>query len=221
MEEKLRKYIEDLFADTTPSRRALELKEELAQNLNEKYRDLIADGKTPEAAYSIAVAGIGDISGLLSSLERDPGATAVFEEQRKKSARNVAIAVMLYITSCVPAIVFSELGLSGKEGTAISIIWMFLSCAAATGLLIYNGMTKVKPQKGDTVVEEFRQWQSESSDKKQLRGAISGALWMIIVAIYFIISFTSQNWAVTWIIFLIGAAIEAIINIFIALKSSK
>ena len=221
MEEKLRKYIEDLFADTTPSRRALELKEELAQNLNEKYRDLIADGKTPEAAYSIAVAGIGDISGLLSSLERDPGATAALEEQRKKSARNVAIAVMLYITSCVPAIVFSELGFSGKEGTAISIIWMFLSCAAATGLLIYNGMTKVKPQKGDTVVEEFRQWQSESSDKKQLRGAISGALWMIIVAIYFIISFTSQNWAVTWIIFLIGAAIEAIINIFIALKSSR
>ena len=221
MEEKLRKYIEDLFADTTPSRRALELKEELAQNLNEKYRDLIADGKTPEAAYSIAVAGIGDISGLLSSLERDSSVTAVLDEQRKKSARNVAIAVMLYITSCVPAIIISELGFSGKEGTVISILWMFLSCAAATGLLIYNGMTKVKPQKGDTVVEEFRRWQSESNDKKQLRHAISGAMWSIIVVLYLIISFTTWAWSISWIIFVIGGAIEAIINVFVALKSDK
>ena len=40
------------------------------QNLYDKYDDLLREGKTEEAAYNIAVAGVGDISPLLEELER-------------------------------------------------------------------------------------------------------------------------------------------------------
>ena len=65
MELQIRAYVDELFAETVPSKKSVELKEEMIQNLTEKYNDLIAEGKTPEAAYNIAIAGIGDVSYLL------------------------------------------------------------------------------------------------------------------------------------------------------------
>jgi hypothetical protein len=53
--------------------RLSELKEELRQNTMEKYDDLIAQGRTPEAAYRAAVEGVGDISELLSDVIGESG----------------------------------------------------------------------------------------------------------------------------------------------------
>ena len=61
---------------------------------------------------------------------------------------------------------------------------------------------------------EFKEWQTNKYDKKVLRISISFALWSIIAAIYFIVSFTTYAWSVSWIIFLAGIAIEALINVF-------
>ena len=82
MEGNIRVYVEELFAGTTPSKRAVELKEEMIQNLTEKYNDLLSEGKPPEAAFNIAVAGIGDISYLLKDLEKDAMHPDVIAAQR-------------------------------------------------------------------------------------------------------------------------------------------
>ena len=50
MKDKLRKHVDGIFEETTPTRKAIELKEEMIQNLEDKYKDLISEGKTPEAA---------------------------------------------------------------------------------------------------------------------------------------------------------------------------
>ena len=68
MNEKLRCYIDDLFANAPSTVRAVELKEELYQNLTDKYNDLIAQGKSEESAYNIAIASIGDVDSLISGL---------------------------------------------------------------------------------------------------------------------------------------------------------
>ena len=70
MENKLRAYMEELFSEVTPTKQAVELKEEILQNLMDKYHDLLAEGKSPEAAYNIAVASIGDTDELLSTLKQ-------------------------------------------------------------------------------------------------------------------------------------------------------
>ena len=218
MEDALRRYIDVLFEGATPTKKAVELKEEMIQNLEDKYRDLVAGGKTPEAAFNIAVAGVGDISTLLEELENDfmPD-TEKLEARRRKSAMITAIAVMMYILSVLPLIIMQELGVRHSETIGIAIL--FVVAATATGLLIYNNMTKPKHyKKDDTMVEEFLEWQAESSEDGKLRGAISGALWTLIVALYFIISFTTFAWHITWIIFILGAGAEAIINLIFTLK---
>ena len=223
MEDKLRRYIDEIFEETTPTKKTIELKEEMLQNLEDKYKDLIAEGKSPEAAFNIAVAGIGDVSALLRQLEAgficEPEKEA-YEAARRKSAMLTAVAVMLYILSVLPLLVLGQF--SSRLSDALGIPLLFVIVAIATGLLIYNNMTKPKHYKeSDTMVEEFREWQSDTQGRRQMRGAISSALWSLILVLYFIISFTTGAWHVTWVIFIIGGVIESFINIFSALKAKK
>ena len=95
----------------------------------------------------------------------------------------------------------------------IGLTIMFALIAVATGLLVYNSSLRPKYEKmDDTMVEEFKQWQDESKHKNEKRSAYLGAFWSLIVALYFIISFATMAWYITWIIFLIGAAVEQIIK---------
>ena len=224
MEDKLRRYVDGLFARTAPTKKAVELKEEMLQNLSDKYNDLISEGKTPEAAYNIAIAGIGDVSGLLRELEAEVVYSepdmAEYEASRQRTAMFTAIAVMLYILCSVPLIILSMSGFIYASRVGVPV--MFVMIAAATGLIVFNHMTKPKFRKGsDTMVEEFREWQSETSERRSLRKAISAALWSVICALYFVISFWTGAWHISWIIFLFGAALESLINIFFTLKKVR
>jgi len=220
MEDKLRRYVDGLFARTAPTKKAVELKEEMLQNLHDKYTDLISEGKAPEAAYNIAIAGIGDVSGLLMELEAEAPETPdtiEYEASRSKSAMITAISVMMIILSSLPLIMLNLFRV--MYATMIGLPIMLTMIAAASGLLVYNYMTKPRRYRGsDTIVDEFREWQSSAHDRKALRKAVSTALWSLILAVYFIISFWSEAWHITWIVFIFGAAIEAFINMFFALK---
>jgi len=223
MQDKLRNYIDGLFEETTPTRKSVELKEEMIQNLHDKYNDLLGEGKNEEAAYNIAVAGIGDISGLLKELEADReterNTDNMNQEAKQKSAMLTSIAVALYILSPLPLVMLSLAGARSADFIGLPLFFLFV--AAATGLLIYNNMTKPRYGKdSETMVEEFREWQSDEKDRKALRKAISSALWTIIVAVYLIVSFTTMMWWITWIIFIIGMAIESLLNVFYVWKKN-
>jgi len=223
MEDKLRNYIDNIFSETTPSKKTVELKEEMIQNLTDKYNDLRANGKTNEAAYNIAVAGIGDVSELLNELEEEymnnPIMTEEMAKAKQKSALLTAIAVMLYILSPLTLIML-EMWMPFGNADRIGIPVLFVMAAVATGLLIYNNMTKPQSHGSkDTMVEEFREWQSDAKDRKRMRQAISSALWTLILVAYLVVSVTTGAWGVTWIIFIIGAAIEALMNVFFEMKN--
>lgn len=133
------------------------------------------------------------------------------EQSRRRSALCVSIAVMLYILCVIPVILWEEYG----------VIAMFAMVAVATGLLIYNNMTKLGYKKSDdSMVEEFKEWQDQSSDQKKLYKAIKGAITSLVIVIYIVVSFTTHAWHITWVIFLIGAAIENIVKALFELKQS-
>ncbi len=214
MQDKLRQYIDALFADAPQNKKTIELKEEMLQNLLDKYNDLLAEGKTEEAAYNLAVASVGDISELIEQLrehtQQTPPVEAV-ERERRRSATLVSIAVALYILSVIPPIITMD--------ATVGPVLMFIMIALATALIIYNSMTRVKYKKADdTVVEEFKEWQSSSSNQRQAFRAISSALWALTVVAYVLVSFGSGMWHITWVIFLIAAAINAVIKAIFDLK---
>jgi len=92
MEDKLCRYLDGLFKGSTPTEKVLDLKEEMLQNLEDKFRDLLAEGKTPEEAYNITVAGIGDVSALLKQLEAESDA-GKHERLKRRTSILTAIGV--------------------------------------------------------------------------------------------------------------------------------
>ena len=208
MNEKLRRYIDDLFANAPSTVRAVELKEELYQNLTDKYNDLIAEGKSEESAFNIAIASIGDVDSLISGLTGEK--RVIGEKARKRSALLTAIAISLYILSPVSVILLQD---------EIGVMVLFLFVAVATGLLIYNGVTRERYVKtDDTMVEDFKEWKQNSKQKNKAVEAIVGSFWLIAVCVYIVVSFMTGAWYITWIIFLIAAAISSLIRGLFMLK---
>lgn len=216
MEDKLRAYMDHLFREVTPTKKSVEVKEEILQNLKDKYHDLLAEGKTEEAAYNIAVASIGDVSELLASLKEESSGNyndageSTYLYWKRRSARAVSIAVILYILSILPPIITDALNLSDAIGACL----MFIFIAVATGILVYNHMSKpaLYNKKDDTMMEDFKEWKSKNESSRQAMKSIISATWSITLVLYFVISFGSGAWYITWVIFLIGGAITSIIK---------
>ena len=83
MREQLIQYIRLLFAGTPNSE---DMQQEILQNTLDRYDDLISQGKSPEAAYRLAIAGIGDINEILGSIPAQPAPDAKEQPIPKKSA---------------------------------------------------------------------------------------------------------------------------------------
>jgi len=210
MEEKLRKYVEGQFAAAPKNKKTIELREEISLNLDEKYQDLLQKGASEEEAFEIVKRSVGDVDQLIREINNpDPQTSAALNESRKKSAKYIAIAVALYILSPVAIILLAT---SGQP--VIGVVVMFALIAAATSLLVYNNITRPRFEKvDDTMVEEFREWKAYNAEKAHKRGMYSSILWPVIVLLYFIISFTTGAWYITWLIFIIGAIVQRIITI--------
>ena len=63
MRDQLIQYVRLLFAGTPDS---YDMQQEILQNTLDRYDDLIDQGKSPEAAYSLSISGIGDINEILA-----------------------------------------------------------------------------------------------------------------------------------------------------------
>ncbi len=216
MNERLRKYIDSLFVDAPETRKAVELKEEILQNITDKYYDLLTEGKTEEAAYNIAIASVGEVSELIDNLREKTSNISYHSQEeldksRKKTALFTAASVGMYIISPMVIIL--------SNGSLIGVFLFLFFIAIATAMLIYNSMTKPKYQKiDDTIVEEFKEWK-ENRDKKGI-GAINSAIWSLTTALYIIISFYTGAWHISWIIFIIASCVTSIVKALYDLKGA-
>lgn len=217
MIKRFRERLDELFENAPQTNRASELKEELLANLMDKYNDLLSSGKSEEDAFNIAMGGIGDVDELLKGLKENGMFDNVeMQKERKKNALILSGSIGLYIMSVVILILCCEVFNIDEN---IGVCVMLSIDAIATCLIIYNAVSRPKYFKNDdTIVEEFKEWKSTNSREKEVMKSIKSIVWMIIVAIYLLMSFVLGNWEFSWIIFIIGVAIEKIISLVFQLK---
>ncbi|NLO47888.1 MAG: hypothetical protein GX111_06175 [Clostridiales bacterium] len=216
MIDRLRAYIDELFAEAPATKKTVEVKEEILQNLSDKYNDLIAEGKSEEAAYNISVASIGDISELIEELKKNTEAMDSYisdperQKERKRSAMIVSYAIMLYILSVVPLLILQNIA---------GLVVMFVFIAAATGMLIYNGMTKAEYKNNDeTIASEFKEWRETNKVQKSAIRSLTSSLWALTIIAYFLISFWTRAWHISWLIFFVSFALQNIIRVYFDTK---
>ena len=204
MKEQLVKYVDLLFAGAAD---AEDIKQEILQNTLDRYDDLIGQGKTPPAAYQLAISGIGDIHEILGTADGtgktaaavNPGKPAVSDKPMWKKVLQ-AIGIFLYIFCLVPLFILqNEIGLCG----------MLVFIALATALMILSA----HPEK-----EDRKKADNQESPSGKLRKAIKMLITAIGLCVYFLLSFATQAWYITWVIFPIMAATQGLISACLDLK---
>lgn len=190
MKDKLMSYVDLLFAGTQDTQ---DIRQEILQNSLDRYDDLIAQGKTPEAAYQLSISGIGDISQLLSQQAPQTAPEAPGQDDsRHKLLRSIAIA--LYILCPVPLFL---------EGGTLGLCGVLLMVAVATAILICNG--KNAPVTAPT-------------PKPRKSRHIHGIVWLLGIFLYLLISLLTGTWYITWLMFLIIPACNGLFSAILDLK---
>lgn len=212
MREQLIQYVELLFAGTQDCE---DMKQEILQNTLDRYDDLLAEGKVPQAAYRLAIAGIGDINEILGTQKQDAPAVSyawVKKETKdndtptKKLMR--AIAIGLYILCPLPLFLLSELGMS-----TLGLCGLLAIVAIATFLIILGG-------KKDEDEDEEDEDDLPTTPKQELRRAIQAVLNTLTLVLYLLISFSTKAWYITWLIFPISGALWGLIKAILDLKEA-
>ncbi|MDF2510297.1 MAG: hypothetical protein K0S04_163 [Herbinix sp.] len=226
MNEKMKSHIEKLFESAPKTRKAFELKEELLVNSEERYQDLLTNGVNPEDAFKNVVSSIGNVSELFLGLEEmSPEGREEQESRTRKIAVVKTAAAGLYILS---VIVFITLTLvdgftySNVNITSLGLILMLLLAMIPTCMLVYISSMHPKYRRTeDTVVEEFKEWKSSTVKTKSVKSATICVAWTFIILIYFVVSFATFAWYASWIIFLAGACVHAILELVFRLKELR
>lgn len=213
---KINGYVDGLFEYEPKSKENYYLKQELVLNATNKYNSLLELGMGEEEAYEKSIVSIGPVDELIKN-NRDY--LREEEEYRKKSGIRVSIAVMLYIICPIPIILLSD---RGYKLVLIGVVLLLSIVALSTGILIYNGYDKPVIKNIDyELYDEFLTWKENNKKEIKLVDKIGNVAWLLIVAIYFTVSFTYNNWHVSWVIFILGGVIKNAIDVFFIYNEKK
>lgn len=217
MNKKLTNYVEGLFSDCPNTKKAKELKEEILSNLNEHFIEAEKKGYSENEAYTDAISKLGNVDELIQSIMPDKDLSEKINLYKKKKAKFTSIGVMCYILGVAIFLGLPGVATITNKGNIslcglIGLIILLVLSAIGTALIIYINIAI--PQEIEAyLVKKEDNWIDKSTKTGNIIGIINDILPVITIAIYFIISFSSGAWHVTWIIFLINPIVTGILKI--------
>ena len=129
------------------------------------------------------------------------------QEAKEKSAKVVSGSIFIYIVS----IAFIMVAIPVTHGNPIIVSSIFLILIGwATARIIKNYMSMPKFEKT-----------KEEKKKEKIIKQKNGIIGSICVALYFIISFTTMAWHITWVIFIIIGLICQVVKLIFMLKGDE
>lgn len=173
--ETINNYLENMFKTLPDTDEVNQLKEDLYSNMEDKYNELKASGKSENEAIGIVISEFGNIDeltlelGLSKNTEKNlkdqDNSTRVislkeakvFIDDKKRYGLMVAIGVWLCIFAVNTLLAFRLIANTPEE--AIGLIPLFIFIACAVGLFIYSGS---KLNKYEYIKEEIFDLDNES-----------------------------------------------------------
>lgn len=213
MREQLTQYVELLFAGNSDVE---DIKMEILQNTLDRYDDLIAQGKSPQDAYRLSITGIGDVNEIISGraapgyAQQNQNNTYApmpeFEGTATVVSRMMrAIAIFLYIICPIPLFLFDRLGWD-----EVGLCCLLIIVGIATALLLLFKSPKAKePQQEYT---DYTERPRNDASRKELKKSVGKLISTIGLVAYFVISFSTGAWFITWLIFPIIGAVKGVVN---------
>lgn len=198
MNEKIKNYVDLLFEGVPRSAKAIELRNEILSNLNDKFEALRAEGKTENEAYGLAIAGLDNVDKLIKETLPDAETSQKINAERKRKGLLTSLAVALYILSPAALIMLTR---NTDSNLAVSVLLAMIGIA--TAILIYSNMS--------TPVELAPYFKAGNSDYSDNKGyffsSAKNFYWIVVLLIYFWVSFSLYCWHISWLIFIAAKAV--------------
>ena len=188
--------------------------EEVAEKLNVTRQSVSkweTDESKPDFDKIVPICELFEITSneLLTGEVQEIEPEVIVKDNKKKKAIIISASILLYFVAII-WIIMSETTFSMNEGLAVG--GFLLLCGIATCMLIYQGIafsTTITKKKEEKTKEE-----------KHLDGIIELTA-TIFTIIYLLVSFLTGAWYITWIIWLVFAAVKEIIIIINNMRSEE
>ena len=143
------------------------------------------------------------------NIETEYGVTGMVKERRnaykETYTRNNVIGTCFAILSVVP--LFGAFLISESDFAAIAgVCLLFIMVGIGVVFFINGGIRWASYEK---LLEEGEYTRRSKAGKKGILGALSGAYWILITAVYLAVSLPHDNWDETWIIWPVAGLIFA------------
>lgn len=217
MKDTLKVYVDSLFEGVEPSDAVAELHDEILSNLEARYDDCIRAGMTHQRAYTAVIGTMGDVSGLIRQVSGSGQHTkGIFE---KTSPRSKLFQKYGYI--------FTDQNIKVIKRTAIAVLWLviiilyFLYSYATYDwdiswiIFLFGALITIAVNTAGKIAGISRGGDNAESRirlLKSIRGGVTAMMWVGIVIVYLLFSHQTYAWDVSWLIFLLGAVIQIILN---------
>lgn len=140
----------------------------------------------------------------------EPEKVMTRSEARKKMGEVTSTSILMYIVALV---VFIVVVTNTNIDATIAIGLLLIICGYATARIVRCSMSLPK-------FEELKEDKKEKEENQILK-SISCIIWCVITFIYFVISFSTMMWHISWLIFIIGAIMNEIAKLVFLLKEAK
>ncbi|MFL0247209.1 permease prefix domain 1-containing protein [Candidatus Clostridium stratigraminis] len=244
--ETIKGYLENMFKALPKTEEILRLKNELLNNMEEKYYELKDEGKTENEAIGIVISEFGNIDELLNEMginitkAEETLTTIGLEEAREfiflkqKTSNLIGIGVSLILVGVSLLVFLSQLvenklifqALPNEVQNTPSVILLFLFIVPAVGMFIYSG-TKLEKFKYldegqfgiDLTTKSILANEYSVISPKKTIGIIAGVCLCILSPVVVIIASLFGSYATTYGASLLLIMIAAAVFIFIRVGS--
>lgn len=192
--------------------------EEVAEKLDVTRQTISkweTDGSTPDFDKIIPLCELFEITAdelLTGKKEEKIKTDEVMKNSNIKKALVISISVFLYFVSICWVILAEEV-MHLNDGLMVSIF--LILCAIPTCLLIFYFTSRNKNE-----IKKVREEQSIDNENP-IKKTIINILSLLTTCIYIFISFWTMAWSITWIIWLIYAALVSLIDLLFDLNGEK
>ena len=216
----IRNYINAMFSSLPKTPEILRLQAEMMENMEDKYNDLIREGKSEHEAVGIILADIGSAENLKAELgitDTEPQEDhSAFLTQRAAFQRKFAIAIASGVVLCICAIIAGAVCDAFTHNDTYTCLAFFVPIAAAVAIFVYFGIRE------DWYENRYKEIYHEAEpESKGFSDAIAAIIFPLAVVIYLILGFVFDLWHPGWIIFPICGLIVAAVEAYEKLKARQ
>nr|WP_312578665.1 permease prefix domain 1-containing protein [Sedimentibacter sp.] len=204
---QIKNYVEAMFSSLPKTQEVVEMKLNILENMEEKFRELLHEGKNGNEAIGIVISQFGSIDELKAELGiddsiNDYNISAIniinieelkneYFKFRSKTPFFYAVAVILYI--------LAPLFFVTLEDYNLDFITFYSLIAIATGIFVYHSLKNKY---------YIRMLGIKKNTDTAYNNPWNDLILILSVTIYLILGFSMHLWHPGWIIFIIAITIN-------------